>query len=50
LSVNSYGIVRAWYTHGTEGGVNAVMKTEPVWYLARIQSSHILYSMYIKTK
>jgi hypothetical protein len=33
-----------------KGGVNAVMRTKLVGYLERIQSSHILYSMYSNTK
>jgi hypothetical protein len=50
LSVNSYGIVRALYTHGTEGGVNAKMRTELVGYLARIQSSYTLCTARIPIK
>jgi hypothetical protein len=45
--VSLYDIVRALYTRGTE---SAVMRAKRVGHFARIQSSHILYSMNINTK
>ena len=46
MLVNSYGIVRALYKYGTEGGVNAIMKTEIVEYLARIQFPYSVQHVY----